>query len=153
MSTEWLEDPQNRQFVREVSLAVIDAVATSEEAPFAAIFVDPVLDAVASGEMSDASASDAAGGFGDPELMTVLAVPLVVDLISLLLVKAGERSVTRLKTRWNNPDEQLLEIRLLLNKETADLIARQPRTPEARRKMEELLTVIQSALLHHLEQP
>lgn len=75
-----------------------------DEAPISKVFIDPLLDMVADGEVGEVGTSDEAGGFGTSDLMVMIIVPAVVSALTGVLTQAGVTSIVAF--RWKRSQEK-----------------------------------------------
>lgn len=101
-----LSSPENRLVAYDVSLQLLKDMAP-EEAPISQVFIDPILDMVADGEIEAVESFDQAGGFGSTDLMVLVIVPAVVSALSAVLAQTGFKTIAQFRQK-RSPNTQLV---------------------------------------------
>lgn len=100
MTQDWLADPANQAALYEICEQVMFTIGPEELPILPEIFDDYVAAAQQAEVTVTGNADEAFGLSGNSELMTLVILPLIVNLISGLLSASGVIAIRQLRAKW-----------------------------------------------------
>ena len=143
---KFLSLPENRQVAQNASRRVLETMAP-EKAALSAVFIEPLLDMVADGEISAIDTADEAGGFGAPDLIVMIVVPAVVSALATVMTRAGVQTLSGVKKEQIKENEK--EIALQIS-EDIKIVVRIQKPSLSPRKLNKLVDQLQKAMMTYL---